>query len=310
MPDCSRSCRIHAVAVVPLLLWSIAAKQSAAQQTAAPPRLVLEEVTSLQVPDSLAISGAVLSQTGSIAIWTTVHRFAALVDGQTIIPMCNGQLGLPLSARFVSVDTVEIVDAIGPHLWRATRNDCRRLNVVLPDSLFAAASVEGEWLMASSSARWSVSVAFLGARNSLRELAAFIASAGDVWAVHLAGGRAAVAALLRPPYTWRAVVGGSVIDGEPGADMVDSLLPSPKDSARILSLPVRQLGRGFVQILSDLTSDRRLFIVYGPRGEMERAEIIRVPLGILDVNTATSRVLMIRRSDILELVTYAWYWRK
>jgi hypothetical protein len=75
------------------------------------------------------------------------------------------------------------------------------------------------------------------------------------------------------------------------------------------SLPPVRLDDAYLQEIADRTSDIRHFFVFDERGELLRESSVDVPMGVLDVDGTTKRLLVLRNTGVPELVVYKWRWR-
>ena len=75
-----------------------------------------------------------------------------------------------------------------------------------------------------------------------------------------------------------------------------------------LGAGVFALDAGFLQVLADLESDRRHLILYDASGARVRRYEMDVAFGILATSPGSRRLLAVRRTDRVELVTYSWTW--
>lgn len=74
-----------------------------------------------------------------------------------------------------------------------------------------------------------------------------------------------------------------------------------------VALPPISLGSIYLQVIADLRSDRRRFVLFDHTGHFLRSAEFALPLGFW---TATDGVLLgVRVSDVPEIVEYSWRWR-
>jgi hypothetical protein len=66
---------------------------------------------------------------------------------------------------------------------------------------------------------------------------------------------------------------------------------------------------GYLQVLADMLSQKRILVVYGDKGNVLATRVLEAPIGLLDSREDLRQALMLRRSDRLELVTYQWHWQ-
>jgi len=73
------------------------------------------------------------------------------------------------------------------------------------------------------------------------------------------------------------------------------------------SLPVLDLDRGYLQVLADLTSDSRRFVLFDDSGKITRARDLVAPMGIFTRDG--ERLLGMHVMNAPEIVEYGWRWR-
>lgn len=76
------------------------------------------------------------------------------------------------------------------------------------------------------------------------------------------------------------------------------------------ALPAVAIDCGLLLTLSDLTSDHRLLVRYGPGGTIDRVTPLDAPLGLVARLPGEPTVLAARRTGDLELVWYDWHWAR
>ncbi|HWA17071.1 MAG TPA: hypothetical protein VG817_11590 [Gemmatimonadales bacterium] len=83
----------------------------------------------------------------------------------------------------------------------------------------------------------------------------------------------------------------------------------PADSLKSWrSISTVALDCSLLLTLSDLTSDRRILVRYGPEDQVVRVTPVDAPLGLVARIPGTQTVLAARRAGELELVWYDWRW--
>ena len=80
-----------------------------------------------------------------------------------------------------------------------------------------------------------------------------------------------------------------------------------KDSATV-SIGVVGLGSGYLQVLADLTSDRRTLVLFDSLGVLTRARQLDAPWGPAEVIEKESLLVAIRAFKPPELALYRWTW--
>ena len=115
-----------------------------------------------------------------------------------------------------------------------------------------------------------------------------------------------VVSARRFPFAWSlredAESGGAAAGRVPTADA------GLYEEGAWLGAGVFALDAGFLQVLADLESDRRHLILYDAAGARVRRYEMDVPFGILATAPSSRRLLAVRRTDRVELVTYRWAW--
>jgi hypothetical protein len=76
----------------------------------------------------------------------------------------------------------------------------------------------------------------------------------------------------------------------------------------MLGLAVFALDTGYIQLLADPKTDLRAMLVYAPDGSLTHVTTIDTSMGILSTDPTEHELLMIRRTDKLEIVRYSWRW--
>ncbi len=110
----------------------------------------------------------------------------------------------------------------------------------------------------------------------------------------------------RYPFAW-VVVGDD--DEETSSEGISGPGRRFYSNGEWVSTGVFTLDYGFfLQVLSDLESDRRHLVIYDDEGLFITRAEIDVPFGVLDTDPDERRLLAVRRTDSVELVTYKWEW--
>lgn len=73
-----------------------------------------------------------------------------------------------------------------------------------------------------------------------------------------------------------------------------------------LSLPALDIGCGFVQTLTDVTSTRRLLILRNVRGEVTRSNNVTATFGFVESRLTDSVLVAVSTLDFREVVAYRW----
>ena len=114
----------------------------------------------------------------------------------------------------------------------------------------------------------------------------------------------------RSPFTTQVV--------DPTGKLLRTLRPllpmafdTPADSvpfSRWTTAGLFPLDSGYLQVIADSRSDRRLLVLLTEDGATARVARIDAPIGVGASLPDTRQLLMVRRSDVVELVLYRWQW--
>ncbi len=98
---------------------------------------------------------------------------------------------------------------------------------------------------------------------------------------------------------------------EPPAPLLDSLGIKPGEgrSGNWVSLAALPLGSDILQTLADLTSDRRLILVFDEVGSLVGHRLLEAPLGFVASGSGEQVLIAVRRLNRVEVVRYEWRWR-
>lgn len=126
------------------------------------------------------------------------------------------------------------------------------------------------------------------------------------WSYLISSGGGAVLGSKRWPFTWARL---SPI----GERMFLRSLPLADEGNTAemqvdwFALPPAWLGSIYLQVLADLRSDRRRFLLFDNRGKFLRSAEFSLPIGFYSATDST--LLGVRVSDVPEIVEYSWRWR-
>ncbi|MGQ0702015.1 MAG: hypothetical protein ACT4PM_02650 [Gemmatimonadales bacterium] len=94
-----------------------------------------------------------------------------------------------------------------------------------------------------------------------------------------------------------------------GFSQLQSSIPGIRESMALwYALPVVDLDQGYLQVLADLSSDKRRFSVFNDSGNIIRTRDVVAPIGIFTRDAR--RLLGMRFTDAPEIVEYGWRWYK
>lgn len=274
-------------------------------------RLVLNELSSLPLPASLGFDGLSRSEDDVIVVWgrepNVVFRFnkTLVSDGEWTLPDT-----VPPLAAWSGVDRIEVVTSNPPaiHFFGDGGTPSGSQPIAAEGIVLEAArGREGWYILLETIATGELTVRFPGGRESRAAPSYGGLTLDDrerverVWLTE-----------LRYPFGVYDLTDGDKTKAamQPDPQTLDGLLSmsGAEGSSNWASLPVVVLEGGFLQTLADLSSDRRVFIVYGPGGEVLSANPLDVPLGLLVSANNLPRIYGARRTNILEIVEYSYRW--
>lgn len=292
---------------------AVASAISAQAQTAqAPAGIQLVEIASYTVPAGLEVTGAALSEKGSVVFWSRDSKSVMVTDGRITRGLCIGQNLDPLAAAFAAGSSlVEIVDSRSSRLVRAVPGgDCRKgSGLGNPGWIIAAAYSRetGEWVGLTNRAGQSSLVILRAGR--LRHVPVPTIPVASIPMTHLRASRGGVLlSSLSWPFRWEALswTGALLRSGRPF--VTNTFVRLGRDSAlhsQLHGMATLAIRQGFVQVLADPRTDLRVLVRYSPEGRPAARTTLGVSLGLLDFEPSTERLLAIRRTDRAELVTYS-----
>jgi hypothetical protein len=163
-----------------------------------------------------------------------------------------------------------------PHLYSWSRTGEEPERVDLPPSL--SDSTESEWLFLRSAGRHL----FLGNHRHI----------GSWYMIN--------------SYGQRILTAGGESD-EPAPAFLQDFLAETNPLWHGLA-PI-ELDSGFLRVLADMKSDRRILQLYDQSGRLVRTTAIAAPVGFISSDLANSTALALRHAERMELVVYRWFWQ-
>lgn len=279
--------------------------------TAQRARLQLVQENIVQVPHGVDVTGASLSPDGSVLFWSR--------DGQTVWSARNGSSRrlcpdvrvTPVAAAQTDSGHVEIVNGSTSEIIRVgLSGECEvRSRFGRANALKAAAydPMASEWrALEIDTSGIAVIIADRGDGIELARLE------GDVWrridTMHFRFTRQGLLLTsVRWPFAWRLLRfdGRVLASGQPFES--DAVMTHGEDTSSVSQwrgLATYQTDEGFLQVVADPRSDARVFALYDNAGSTHTTTMVDISLGILDFELRSKRLLMLRRINGLELVTY------
>ncbi|MGD2154080.1 MAG: hypothetical protein PVG79_12490 [Gemmatimonadales bacterium] len=284
--------------------------------------LELEESFAISLPDSFQITGAAISPSGLLALWSWNSAYlivarpppgAAEGEMRTI-----GQLHLsrPIGAAFLGSDSLlEVVDAAGPSVLGFSFDGA----LLYERSLEVPAEPE---VAAHDGFAWFLGVPDSGQYRIFRvdgkggrtlQVYSIERNEEDPWYLPIfqlsAGNGEIFAAMTESPFeVCRLSPDGQLLGTmRPGGE--DELSDDRGGSRRLLvALPVLRLANHLLQTQADLSSDLRIVTIYDSAGHVVRRRTVNAPMGFVASLPDRRILLAVRWTGKLELVGYAWRW--
>jgi hypothetical protein len=296
---------IFAVVAGPLIL--LCSIQFALAQS--PTDLGLRSLGTVIIPDSLSITGALLSPDGQIVAWSGVTSRVVIVDRTGHwTAMGEGILTRPLGAISNTDGTIEVLDAapprlitldpLGHHVSTVDFNDRWPLRAAAPssESWFAVAEQADDWVVAEL------------LRDGQHVMVSTIphdicGSAIDPYFDIVFDDDHLIVSCRTPPY------GGGRMEIDNPSEW--SLFQRPRfltdREARAvwLALAILPVLDGYVQSYADLTTDSRTAVAYDSTAAIIRETRMRAPLAFVASDRTRNLILGAARLDDLELIIYA-----
>jgi hypothetical protein len=283
-------------------------------ERAEPPPLELREEYSRQLPDSFQFVGATFSSDGSLVLWSSNRNYLLLVDEGRIQALGAAFLGKPVAAVFSAEGSeIEVVDAVRSTIVVLSRQGMRLRERRFYTSLrvSTATRIRDLWLLGGRG---------LNGRFALDEAGAYTSSAspgrsGSAFALHddlpvhlsQAGGEVLLTNVNRPFAVQRFdSLGAPRASLSPKGIDTSRTIRELTSNGRWVSLPALAASDGYLQTLSDLTSDRRILILYDSSGAARRYTVLDIPVGFVASHARRNLLAGARRTHGLELVVSAW----
>ena len=281
------------------------------------PRLELSELWTSQLPDSFDLAGVTGSMQG-LVLWS--HSKPYLLERDSTGTWRQRSLATGRSP--VSVHTSEP----GGHLYlldttRAALTQTRLLRedtviAVLPglSGLESAAVVNDQWFVGTKDSVGSSSVWALG-RRSLRLIFRYRSPLGrsqpvfDRSSLDCSKGTLILTGRWFPFVTYVLDAGGAIIR-EFTPNLATAVVGDSIEAQKYVLVATRTLplDRGFLQVLSDPYSLRRVLILYDLGGNTLRVSLLNAPVGFVHSIPDERILIAYRHLDRPEIVAYRWRW--
>jgi hypothetical protein len=267
----------------------------------------MEELSVIQLPDTLVITQGVLSADGTALIWGP-HDAWILRHGHGK-PACDTPVQNVLGGVVDdSGEWTALVATPSPTLVSASADGCIYVPIRWDAGPIAAAAyLDGKWLALGPDGRITEIFAsgWVGQQRVLTGLALdILQSASDTLPAWIAPKEGSfVLGMRAPPFTWVYSDGSDLkLAGNP------LLFDFASGGREMISSGVVSVGEGFLQVLGDMTSSHRHLLLFNKFGEPLRASEVPIPFGVLASNNDTKSLLALRRTDRLEAVVYRYSW--
>lgn len=265
----------------------------------------------LHVPADVQVSGARLSQDGSIVFWSRESGGVWRAEKGSMQRLCAATDLVPIAAGQVNSALVEIFDAQTNEIVSAGNDgECGvRLRLGRQGAVQAASYTPAtdEWLAVEADSDGSA-VLLAERTNVIRRFPLDASLFRESKATHVRFTHdGLVLTSLRWPFNWRLIrLDGRILaTGQPFAsDVVMALGEDTSSVSQWRGLPAYQIDSAFLQVLADPRSDVRALAVYDVDGSTRSLTLVGLSLGILDFEPLSNRLLMLRRTNGQELVTY------
>ena len=252
-----------------------------------------------------AIDGASLSNR-RIAVWGTAASSLYLLDGQAWRQLCGDRTIHPIGATIRAGDTVEFLSANPLKRYRATFTSCTELKAQLASESItqAAAFTQNRWFLLGSDrvgrARvWVLKDGVVTATETFPLEARTTLITPSFRGILLSA--------MRFPFGWSHVSdSGSRAEYKTPLETSDFATPLPL----LVALGTFALDAGFLRVVADPRSDRRVLIRFDNAGGFVKRSILEAPWGIVATSEKTQMLLALQDVDQPELLLYRWRWDK
>lgn len=295
---------------IPVLAGAVAVLLPAAARAQGTAHLRLHEAFAYPFPDSLRIVSMVAREPDELLAWAPNQGAVLHVVHGTVTAVGAGHLRLPVGAAFVD-GGIEVVDAQRRGIVAFAADGAERgFRAIDADGAVRnAVRTRAGWMVGLSSARDGYRVLNL-AGDSAREVARIPADTSvgaELREGQLASdGDAVLVTDTHAPFTTRRVPD----DGTTAATLEPGLPADSVEGAKWVPLPMLALGDGYVQVLADVTSDRRVLVLFDAAGRVLRQTRLAVPLAFVTTVPGLHLLVGSRAVGARELIGYRWEWER
>lgn len=270
--------------------------------------LELVEQRAIRLPDGITVTQGELDDGGSILLWGPADVW--IVRDGALQPICDSPIRHALAGHMTGEHQAEIIVATpSDGLIGSTSDGCRFTRLAPSASTLRAAvytagarvglDEQGRMLEIASDG----TIRPMGLRSTtLRQVAQAASDTLPLWMAPATDGF--VIGMRAPPFVW-------LHTSRDGEETVANPLRS--DSVRAIEIAIStgvvQVDDHYLQVIADLQSTARRLLLFDDEGELVQESRIEVPFGVLAVNAQTRTLLVLRRTDRLELVLYEYSWK-
>lgn len=299
--------------IASLLLVPLPAHAQSAAVAPATPGYEFTEIATVDVPESLKLSGLSVHASGILGWSQSGGQLLTYNDAQAAVLNCVC-LRSPLAASPISDSTIAVFDADPPSVVVVTLSGRfkHRRHVVLPFDPMAALLVDEQLFVAGATEEGS-QVLRLGPDGRSSDIYLFEgigdgARAPTVWLSRSQDG--VLASRREEPFeTIRIGLGDSVSIGWKYAQALPGRSGTASDTPQAgkwVAMPTIDLGSGYLQTISDIQSDRRLLVRYSDDGTVVATRMLHAPFAFSAGLVTTRRVVGMRAAEGAEIVIYEW----
>lgn len=277
------------------------------------PELILEEVATLPLPQGVQIRGAIRfsdrtfywTQGGAWILWDSGGKAELTCDGRPVRLVGAGRTTEGISALDTSRAAALLFDEA---------NSCTTVSIraVLLNDAVAAAPAPSGWFLLR---RGAGSIEFNrllrnGTDQKLVDVPLplpLLDSVARAWLYLSSVGGSVVVGTHRPPFQWVRL-------DDQGRPTVTSAWRGPAAAAgsevepNWHGLPPLDLGKGYLQVLVDLASDRRLLRILDQSGNEIRSRELIGAIAFIASDPWSASTVAVRVLEVTELVVYRWRW--
>lgn len=279
-----------------------------------PSVLDLQELRSTPIQTEWQVAGGAIGPADRSLLWLSGRDGLRVITGRLSTVRCPGLR--VLAAAFSEAGVMEAVTTQG-RIHAVGVAGCQTLGTFTGrHEIVSAARTSTAWVATASDSNGMSRLLMRQPTGRTVDLSE-AADADRLWKARTTRLAVAPAGILlastRWPFSWHyfaAPAAWHFRNARPFAS--DTLLKADNDSARastLVALSVLPLDDGFLQVLADPRSDLRVFVLYAQDGARTRVRSVSTAIGPLAADRTRRELLMLRRTDITEVVTYGWRWR-